>query len=81
MEKCWGCHHQTEEAFAPSFKWIVNHRKPSEIMAQITNPEVMYKKLGYKRNAMPELNLTPWELKAILNYMMEFKEKKNVKDN
>ncbi|RUM56887.1 MAG: cytochrome C [Persephonella sp.] len=81
MEKCWGCHHQTEEAFAPSFKWIVNHRKPSDIMAQITNPEVMYKKLGYKRNAMPKLNLTPWELKAILNYMMEFKEKKDVKDN
>ncbi|NPA53257.1 MAG: c-type cytochrome [Aquificae bacterium] len=81
MEKCWGCHHQTQEAFAPSFKWIVNHRKTEEIMAQIANPEEMYKKLGYKRNAMPKLNLSSWELRAIISYMMQFKDKKNAKDN
>lgn len=81
MEKCWGCHHQTQEAFAPSFKWIVNHRTLAEIMAQIANPEEMYKKLGYKRNAMPRLNLSQWEIKAILSYMMQFKDKKNAKSN
>ena len=81
MEKCWGCHHQTQEAFAPSFKWIVNHRKPEEIMAQIANPEKMYKNLGYTRNAMPNLNLSHWELRAILSYMMQFKDKKDAEDN
>ena len=81
MEKCWGCHHQTQEAFAPSFKWIVNHRKPEEIAAQIANPEVMYKKLGYKRNAMPKLNLSSYELRAIISYMMQFKDKKDAKNN
>ena len=81
MEKCWGCHHQTQEAFAPSFKWIVNHRKPEEIAAQIANPEVMYKKLGYERNAMPKLNLSSYELRAIMSYMMQFKDKKDAKNN
>ncbi len=81
MEKCWGCHHQTQEAFAPSFKWIVNHRKPEQILAQIANPDEMYKKLGYKRNAMPKLNLSSFELRAILSYMMQFKDKKNAENN
>ncbi len=79
MEKCWGCHHQTQEAFAPSFKWIVNHRSLAQITAQIADPEKMYKNLGYKTNAMPKLNLSQWELRAIIAYMMQFKDRKNAK--
>ncbi|NPA17546.1 MAG: c-type cytochrome [Aquificae bacterium] len=74
MEKCWGCHHQTQEAFGPSFKWIVNHRDRDTIISHIMNPEATYKQLGYKRNAMPRLNLSPEELEAVVSYMMEFKD-------
>ncbi|NPA12500.1 MAG: c-type cytochrome [Aquificae bacterium] len=77
MEKCWGCHHQTQEAFAPSFKWIVNHRSKDLIISHIMNPEATYKQLGYERNAMPNLNLSQYELEAIVSYMMEFKDAKD----
>ena len=81
MEKCWGCHHQTQEAFAPSFRWIVNHRTDAQILAHIANPEETYKKLGYKRNAMPKIKLSHYELRAILSYMKQFKDKKDAKNN
>ncbi|WP_457642285.1 cytochrome D1 domain-containing protein [Persephonella sp.] len=77
MKKCWGCHHETQEAFAPSFKWIVNKRDRSTIIAHILNPKGTYKALGYKRNAMPQLNLTQQELDAVVSYMMEFKDAQN----
>ncbi|WP_457625281.1 cytochrome D1 domain-containing protein [Persephonella sp.] len=77
LAKCWGCHHQTQEAFGPSFKWIVNHRNRDIIISHIMNPEATYKQLGYKRNAMPRLNLSDEELKAIVFYMMEFKDAEN----
>ena len=74
MAKCWGCHHQTQEAFGPSFRWIVNNRNKDIIISHIMNPEGTYKELGYTRNAMPNLNLTKEELDAVLSYMMEFKD-------
>ncbi|NPA58410.1 MAG: c-type cytochrome [Aquificae bacterium] len=74
MEKCWGCHHQTEEAFGPSFKWIANHRDRDTIISHIMNPEATYRQLGYERNAMPRLNLSPEELEAVVSYLMEFKD-------
>ncbi len=77
IKKCWGCHHETQEAFAPSFKWIVENRDVSTIKAHILNPEGMYKALGYERNAMPQLNLSEWELNAVVSYMMEFKNAEN----
>ncbi|ACO02987.1 MAG TPA: cytochrome C [Persephonella sp.] len=77
LKKCWGCHHETQEAFAPSFRWIVNRRDRSTIVAHILNPEGMYKALGYSRNAMPQLNLSEWELEAVVSYMMEFKDAQN----
>ena len=77
MEKCWGCHHQTQEAFAPSFRWIANHRNKSQILSQIANPEIMYKNLGYKRNAMPKIKLNQFELMAIISYIMDFKDAEN----
>lgn len=75
-EKCWGCHHQTEEAFGPSFKYIAKKRKKEEIYAQILHPEVYYKILGYKRNAMPSFNLNIYELDAITEYIKSFEGEK-----
>jgi len=77
LAKCWGCHHQTQEAFGPSFRWIVNHRNRDIIISHIMNPENTYKQLGYKRNAMPRLNLSVQELNAVVSYMMEFKDAEN----
>jgi mono/diheme cytochrome c family protein len=76
-EYCWGCHHQTAEAFGPSFRTIANHRNRGEIIAQIADPEHTYRSLGYKRNSMPSFgDLNASELNALADYIMSFKDKK-----
>ncbi len=76
-EYCWGCHHQTAQAFGPSFKEIANHRKKEEIIAQIIAPQNTYKLLGYKRNSMPAFNdLSTTQLNLIVDYILSFKNKK-----
>ncbi len=74
---CWGCHHQTAEAFGPSFQEIASKRKASEIRAMITAPDEVSKVLGYSRNAMPKLNLSDDNLTAITNYILLFKKDNN----
>lgn len=73
---CWGCHHQTSEAFGPSFEQIANTRNEAQIMAQIYDPASSYKALGYKRTAMPAFDLKSDELKAITSYILSFKKGK-----
>ncbi len=74
---CWGCHHQTAQAFGPSFRKIANKRKRDEIIAQILSPKDMYKKLGYRRNSMPSFNdLNATQINAIVTYILSFKDKK-----
>ncbi len=70
---CWGCHHQSAEAFGPSFVQIASTRNIDEIRAMITDPVGVSKVLGYKRNAMPQIKLTKEELKTISNYIISFK--------
>jgi len=74
---CWGCHHQTAEAFGPSFKKIASKRTAQEIKAMITDPKEVSKLFGYKRNAMPKLNLSDENLTAITNYILSFKSDNN----
>ncbi|MFN3598494.1 MAG: cytochrome D1 domain-containing protein [Aquificaceae bacterium] len=69
MEKCWGCHHTTRQAFGPPLKWSAQNRDKALIMAQILDPANTYGLLGYGRNAMPSINLKEEELKALLNFM------------
>jgi len=78
---CWGCHHQTAMAFGPSFSTIASQRSPEEIKAMITDPVAVSKVLGYKRNAMPALKLTPKEITAITNYILSFKYASKKEDN
>ncbi len=74
---CWGCHHQTSEAFGPSFREIANKRTPELIMAQIADPQHTYKKLGYKRNSMPSFgDLNSTQLQTITDFILQFKDKK-----
>lgn len=76
-EYCWGCHHQTAEAFGPSFRSIADKRDRAVIMAQIADPEHTYRNLGYKRNSMPSFSdLNESELKAVTDYIMSFKDRK-----
>ncbi|WP_456429737.1 c-type cytochrome [Nitratifractor sp.] len=76
-EYCWGCHHQTAEAFGPSFRSIADKRTPAQIMAQIADPEHTYKSLGYARNSMPAFaDLNASQLKALTDYILSFKDKK-----
>ena len=71
---CWGCHHQTAEAFGPSFEEISSKRSADEIRAMITDPVSVSKVFGYKRNAMPAFpDMKPEELKAITAYILSFK--------
>jgi cytochrome c553 len=72
---CWGCHHQSAEAFGPAFTTIANKRSKEEIMAYILEPQAMYKAFGYKRTVMSQLKLSDAELNAIANYILSYKGK------
>ena len=74
---CWGCHHQTAEAFGPSFAEIAQKRSSDEIRAMITDPASVSKLFGYSRNAMPALKLTKEELDSITTYILSFKSNTN----
>jgi mono/diheme cytochrome c family protein len=69
MEKCWGCHHPTREAFGPSLEWIAVHREDAQIKAHILDPERTYRLLGYEKNAMPKISLSEYELEALLSFI------------
>ncbi|MDD2653198.1 MAG: cytochrome c [Sulfurimonas sp.] len=72
---CWGCHHQTSEAFGPPFTQIANKRTFEEIQAYIIDPESMYKAFGYKRTVMTKLKLTDQEREEIARYVLSYKGK------
>lgn len=72
---CWGCHHQTSEAFGPPFTQIANKRTFEEIQAYIIDPESMYKAFGYKRTVMTKLKLTDKEREEIARYVLSYKGK------
>ncbi len=72
---CWGCHHQTAEAFGPSFEVIASKRTEDEIRGMITDPASISKIFGYKRNAMPAFKLTEEEMNALTAYILTFKPK------
>ena len=74
---CWGCHHQSAEAFGPSFQEIASKRNKEEIEAMISDPKSVSKAFGYKRNAMPAFKLKEDELEAITNYILSFKRDSN----
>ena len=76
---CWGCHHQTAEAFGPSFEEISSKRTSQDIKAMVTDPKSVSKIFGYSRNAMPKIKLTPNELDSITAYILSFKKTKIVK--
>lgn len=78
---CWGCHHQTAEAFGPSFTEIASKRNADEIRAMITDPASVSKEFGYKRNAMPAFKLNEEELKTITEYMLSFKSVKPTEED
>ncbi len=73
-EKCWGCHHQTAEAFGPPFAQIAAKRSDAEIMAHIASPEESAKTLGYSRNLMPAFDLTPEQLLSITAYIKSIRQ-------
>ncbi len=74
MRKCWGCHHPTRQAFGPPLRWIAERRSRDLIVSQILNPQGTYKLLGYRRNAMPPIKMSPEEMKAILSFMEALKD-------
>jgi mono/diheme cytochrome c family protein len=74
---CWGCHHQTAQAFGPSFAQIADTRTKGQIQGHITAPKSMYKNLGYKRSVMPAFGetLKQEELNLITKFILSFKGK------
>jgi len=70
MEKCWGCHHTTREAFGPPLSRVAKERPLSLILAQIADPERTHKLLGYTSGAMPKIELSSKEMLA-LRYFIE----------
>ena len=70
---CWGCHHQTAVAFGPPFEEIASKRNSNEIRAMVTDPALVSKTFGYKRNAMPPFQLSEENLTAITDYILSYK--------
>jgi len=67
---CWGCHHETAEAFGPSFSEIASKRTKDEMSAYIIDPKAMYEAFGYKRTVMTEFDLSDKERDAVVNYIL-----------
>ena len=72
---CWGCHHQSAMAFGPPFSEIASKRSADEIRAMIADPKAVSKLFGYKRNAMPRIEMKAEEIESITQYILSFKEK------
>ncbi len=75
---CWGCHHQTAQAFGPSFKQIATQRTKDQIITHIASPKSDYKDLGYKRSVMPSFGTTlnKEELEQIVQFIYSCKDMK-----
>jgi mono/diheme cytochrome c family protein len=85
MGKCWGCHHQEQMAFGPSFKWIANNRNKGMIRTHLDNPKINAINLGYKNPTMPNIPLSEEEKDMLVAYITSYagiqnllKEKLNV---
>ncbi len=78
---CWGCHHQTAEAFGPPFAEIAAKRDAATIRAMITDPASVSQTLGYTRNAMPPFKLKEEELQAITAYILSYKESNTTQES
>lgn len=76
--KCWGCHHSTHEAFAPSLKWIAENRDEGIIRTHISYPQDTYKSLGYNKTSMPKIHLSNEEMEFLISFI---KETAHAKDN
>ncbi|MCS7170823.1 MAG: c-type cytochrome [Aquificaceae bacterium] len=74
MERCWGCHHTTREAFGPPLKWSLQKRGTALVVAQILDPEKTHRLLGYSRSAMPRIELRKEELLALVRFMEALKD-------
>ncbi len=74
---CWGCHHETAEAFGPSFKFIAQNRTKAQMKGHIVAPKSMFELLGYKRSVMPSFGetLNDTELEFIVNFIIKQKDK------
>lgn len=70
---CMGCHHQTYEAFGPSFADIAAMRTKDQIRFHLKSPEKSAKDLGYRVNSMPRLPLSGEQLDAVVSYVYAFR--------
>ncbi len=71
MARCWGCHHTTQAAFAPSFLSIAKKRHPAWIRAQLLDPKLTAKHLGYKRSVMPKIPLRSEEIDVLIHFILD----------
>lgn len=69
LARCWGCHHPTHTAFGPSFRDIGKKRHRSWILAQLVDPKITAKHLGYSRSAMPKMPLSEQEIEVLVQYI------------
>ena len=72
---CWGCHNPTLESIGPSFSYIATHLNSAGIRAQLSKPAEFSKNLGYKYNAMPKFDLTKHEIKSLIAFIKDSRNK------
>lgn len=73
MGKCWGCHHQEQSAFGPSFTSIAQKRSKEMIKVHLDAPQINALNLGYKKPTMPNVPLADEEKEMVAQYIMSYR--------
>jgi len=53
----------------PDFNLVSYKRKKEDVVKYISSPSTMFRKFGYKSNAMPELPLRVQEIEDVSEYI------------
>lgn len=73
MGKCWGCHHQEQSAFGPSFISIAQKRNKQMIKVHLDSPQTNALNLGYKKPTMPNVPMSEEEKEMVAQYVMSYR--------
>ncbi len=69
-QNCANCHSvNMGTGMGPDFNLVSYKRKKEDIIKYVSSPSTMFRKFGYSSNAMPELPLTPGEIKDVSEYI------------
>ncbi|ADN08845.1 c-type cytochrome [Sulfurimonas autotrophica] len=70
IQNCANCHSvNMRGGMGPDFNIVSYSHKKADIAKYISSPSTMFRSFGYTSNAMPELPLSPQEIKDVSEYI------------